>query len=81
MPASLSLVVQPHTPHPMTKNVRIENADASTHAKVRVTVQHKNHETGEWTDSPNDSRELSFPTHITDIGIHSHRRLIVEEYV
>lgn len=64
----------------MTKNVRIENADASTHAKVRVTVQHKNHGNGEWTDSPADSRELTWPTQMADIGIHSHRRLIVEEY-
>ena len=60
----------------MTKQIRIENADLSTHP-VRVTVQHKNHETGVWADD--HSVQINNPTEITSHMIHSHRRIVIEE--
>lgn len=63
----------------MTKSVRIENADTSNWP-VRVTLQEKNAE-GEWVDAPyaHGTKQLDFPTAMETFGIHSHRRLIVEE--
>ena len=62
----------------MTKIVRIENADTNTSYKVRVRAQEKN-AAGEWVDSTEPAVALDFPTAQAQVGIHSHRRLIVEE--
>lgn len=60
----------------MTKQVRIENADTSTH-KVRVFKEHKN-EAGEWVRA-GPAIELDHPTQMATEYIHSHQRLVVEE--
>ena len=60
----------------MTKTVRIENADTSNWP-VRVTGQYKN-EAGEWVNEPS-STQIDHPTQMTSAGIHSGRRLVVEE--
>ena len=62
----------------MTKTVRIENADSNTTYKVRVRAQEKNAE-GDWVDAPEAVQSLDFPTAMAQVGIHSHRRFIVEE--
>lgn len=61
----------------MTKQVRIENADTSNWP-VRVTVQHKNMETGEWVDQPG-SVQIDYPTAMTQQYLTSTRRLVIEE--
>jgi len=60
----------------MTKQVRIENADISTH-KVIVFKEHKN-ESGEWV-RVGPAAELNTPTQMATDYIHSHQRLVVEE--
>lgn len=60
----------------MTKQVRIENADTSTH-KVRVFKEHKN-EAGEWVRA-GPAIELDYPTLMAMEYIHSYQRLVVEE--
>lgn len=63
----------------MTKSVRIENADTSSY-KVRITYQSKDTE-GNWVDETNTPvAELLHPTALTTVGIHSSRRVIVEEF-
>lgn len=61
----------------MTKLIRIENADNSN-LPVRVTIQHKNPETGEWVDQPG-SVQLNVPTAMTEQYLTSHRRIVIEE--
>lgn len=61
----------------MTKQVRIENADTSNWP-VRVTVQHKNPQTGEWEDQPG-SVQIDYPTRMTEQYLTSTRRLVIEE--
>lgn len=61
----------------MTKSVRIENADTSIY-KVKVKIQTKD-VTGEWVDSTEPEVSLDHPTSLATFGIHSSRRLIVEE--
>lgn len=60
----------------MTKSMRVENADTSSW-KVKVFVEDKNAE-GEWVrqDTPTG---LDYPTAMQTFGIHSHRRLVIEE--
>jgi hypothetical protein len=60
----------------MTKTVRIENADTSTYP-VRVTGQYKDVD-GNWVDETS-STQLDHPTAMTSAGIHSGRRLVIEE--
>lgn len=60
----------------MTKAIRIENADTSSH-KVRVFKEHKN-EAGEWVRAGAPA-ELDTPTSMTTDYVHSHQRLVVEE--
>ena len=60
----------------MTKAIRIENADTSTH-KVRVFKEHKN-EAGEWVRA-GPAIELDYPTQLATEYVHSHQRLVVEE--
>ena len=60
----------------MTKQIRIENADASYHP-VRVTGQVKNAE-GQWVDEPS-SVQIDMPTAMATQYIHSGRRLVIEE--
>lgn len=66
----------------MTKTVRIENADSSTSYKVRVRPQWKNDATGKWEDAPpsDPPQAADYPTNMVTSTIHSHKRLIVEEY-
>lgn len=61
----------------MTKMVRIENADTSTY-KVKVKVEQLNAE-GQWEDAHEPVINLDYPTSMVTVGIHSHRRLIIEE--
>lgn len=61
----------------MTKSVRIENADNSNWP-VRVTAQVKNAE-GEWVNESSAPVQLDYPCVMTTQGIHSGRRLIIEE--
>lgn len=62
----------------MTKQVRIENADTSNWP-VRVTYQRKTVE-GEWVnDETALPVQIDYPTNIATFGIHSGRRIIVEE--
>jgi hypothetical protein len=61
----------------MTKHVRIENADTSTWP-VRVTIQHKNHETGAWEDQPG-SVQIDHPTFMTEQYLTNTRRIVIEE--
>jgi hypothetical protein len=63
----------------MTKTVRIENADTSTH-KIRVIVQHKNQE-GVWESSAEVIRALDYPTAMAEFTVYANKRLIIEEYV
>lgn len=60
----------------MTKSVRVENADTSSY-KVKVFVEDKDAE-GNWVrqDTPTG---LDFPTAMQTFGIHSSRRLVIEE--
>lgn len=63
----------------MTKTVRIENACTSPY-KVRVRVEAKNAE-GEWVADINaPAPTLDYPTRQVEQLIHSHKRLVVEEY-
>jgi len=64
-------------PNTMTKQIRIENADTTSH-KARVRVEEKN-AAGEWVDRPELACELAFPTAMTSATVHTHRRLVVEE--
>lgn len=61
----------------MTKQVRIENADTSSWP-VRVTIQHKHPETGEWVDQPG-AVQIDYPTAMTQQYLTSHRRIVIEE--
>ena len=61
----------------MTKSVRIENADCSSH-KVRIIVQQRNPE-GQWVDTP-EVVKLDIPTSMKEMTIWDGKRLIVEEY-
>lgn len=62
----------------MTKAIRIENADTSTH-KVRVYRESKN-EAGEWvrSDAPSPIN-LDHPTQMLTEYVHSGQRLVIEE--
>jgi hypothetical protein len=60
----------------MTKTVRIENADTSTHP-VRVTGQYKNAD-GEWIDEATYA-QIDHPTFMATQTIHSGRRLPHDE--
>jgi hypothetical protein len=60
----------------MTKSVRIENADTSSHP-VRVTGQFKNAE-GQWVDESSYT-QIDYPTAMATQTIHSGRRLVIEE--
>lgn len=60
----------------MTKSVRIENADTSTHP-VRVTGQYKDAE-GNWVDE-SSSTQIDYPTSMATQTIHSGRRIVIEE--
>jgi hypothetical protein len=64
----------------MTKSVRIENADTSSY-KVVVKVEVKN-AAGEWVPADpaiGQDQRLDYPTQMLTAGIHSHRRLVIEE--
>jgi hypothetical protein len=61
----------------MTKAVRVENADTSSYP-VRVTYQSKDAE-GNWVDESGAPTQLDYPTRQGEFGIHSHRRIVVEE--
>jgi hypothetical protein len=60
----------------MTKMVRIENADTCSYP-VRVTYQSKDAD-GNWVDE-SGSTQLDYPTKLGEFGIHSSRRVVVEE--
>jgi hypothetical protein len=60
----------------MTKTVRIENADTSSHP-VRVTGQYKDAD-GNWVNEMS-SMQIDFPTAMTTQTIHDGRRLVIEE--
>lgn len=61
----------------MTKAIRIENADTSSH-KVRVFKEQKN-PAGEWVRNMDTAIELDHPTQMATDFIHSHQRLVIEE--
>lgn len=62
----------------MTKAIRIENADTSTH-KVRVYRENKN-EAGEWVRRDEvPAAALDTPTQMLTDYVHSGQRLVVEE--
>lgn len=62
----------------MTKSVRVENADTASYP-VRVTYQCLDTE-GRWVDEPfTKPSQLDYPTALGTFGIHSHRRIVVEE--
>lgn len=61
----------------MTKQIRIENADTSANP-VRITIQNKNLETGEWVDQPCPV-QLDRPTAMVEKYIHSTQRIVIEE--
>ena len=63
----------------MTKAIRIENADASVHHKVRVVTQIRNAVTGEWENSGTPT-PLDYPTAMVNETIWDSKRLVVEEY-
>lgn len=58
----------------MTKRVRVENADNSNF-KVVVIVQSLRD--GEWVET--QRLDLSYPTQLAELHIHSAQRLIIEE--
>lgn len=60
----------------MTKSVRVENADTSSY-KVKVYVEDKD-ANGQWVRHPSPTG-LDFPTAMQTFGIHSSRRLVIEE--
>lgn len=60
----------------MTKSVRIENADNSSH-KVRVYAEDKN-AAGEWVRST-EPAQLDLPTAMITSTIWKERRLVIEE--
>ena len=62
----------------MTKLVRIENADLYT-SGLKITAQYLDN-TGVWVDEPKAPRILQLPCSQAEFQIHSHRRLIVEEF-
>lgn len=59
----------------MTKQIRVENADTSSH-KVRVHVEQQNAK-GEWTRIK--TIECDYPTAMATEYIHSTQRLVIEE--
>lgn len=61
----------------MTKQVRIENADNSNWP-VRVTIQHRHPESGEWVDQPGPV-QIDRPTAMTEQYLTSTRRIVIEE--
>ncbi len=62
----------------MTKAIRIENADTSSH-KVRVYRESKN-EAGEWVRREEvPAASLDTPTQMLTEYVHSGQRLVVEE--
>lgn len=66
----------------MTKTVRIENADTSSH-KIRIRIQElyqvsPGSEEQEWKDV--EVLTVNNPTDMHTTYIHAHKRLIVEEY-
>lgn len=62
----------------MTKKVRIENADTSSHP-VRITGQRKNAD-GVWVDDETSPVvQIDYPTQQAEQFIHSGRRLVIEE--
>lgn len=63
----------------MTKTVRVENADTSSY-KVQVEVWEKSTTPGQ-PDHKVEERVLSHPTAMLELGIHSHRYLIVKEHL
>jgi hypothetical protein len=61
----------------MTKQIRIENADNSSH-KVRVHVEQQDAATGEW--SRVRTIDADYPTAMATEYIHATQRLVVEEH-
>lgn len=61
----------------MTKSVRVENADTSSY-KVKVFVEDKDAE-GNWVRQSDTPTGLDHPTAMQTFGIHSTRRLVIEE--
>lgn len=61
----------------MTKSVRVENADTSSY-KVKVYVEEKD-ANGQWVRTDPKPTGLDYPTSMQTFGIHSHRRLVIEE--
>jgi len=60
----------------MTKSIRIENADNSSH-KVKVSIEYLKE--GEWVRS-GEHNDLSYPTDMCTNTIWQGKRLVVEEY-
>lgn len=64
----------------MTKKVRIENADNSTH-KVRVHAEYLVN--GQWVRSTDQiaakTSDLNLPADLAELWIHGQQRLVVEE--
>lgn len=64
----------------MTKKVRVENADTSTH-KVKVFAEYRNSE-GVWKKQEMETEHiLASPCALLETHIHATRRLIIEEVV
>ena len=64
----------------MTKSVRIENADTSPN-KVVVRAEVKDAD-GNWVPADPATQpvqRLDYPTQMLTAGIHSHRRIVIEE--
>ncbi len=64
----------------MTKKIRIENADNSSH-KVRVFTEYLVN--GEWVRSTESiqakTNDLNYPADLAELWIHGQQRLVVEE--
>lgn len=61
----------------MTKKIRIENADTSSHI---VNVRVENLVDGAWVkDESMPAVSLAHPTSLAELYIHDRRRLVIEE--
>ena len=60
----------------MTKNIRVENADTSTH-RVVVEVWNKGHDGT--VDTLTETVPLDHPTSMATLMIHSERFLVIKE--
>ena len=61
----------------MTKMIRVENADTSSH-KVRLVPQYRDFD-GTWVDAPVEIVSLDFPCQMEPMWIHANKRYIIEE--